>query len=268
MSTIITRAGKGSALTHTEVDSNFTNLDTDKAELAGATFTGAVITSASTTTGAGLRLPHGAAPTSPVNGDVWSATTGLFARINGTTRQYADLSGSTAYTGKITLFTATTAAASLVIPHGAAPTSPVNGDVWSTTSGMFMRVNGTTRQFADLDQAQTLTSKTLTTPTLTTPLCNGLRRAVTAQTGAYTATTSVSTILCNATTAAFTVTLPTAVGNSGQIYTIKKTDSSANAVTVGTTSSQTIDGAATFSLPSQWNFVVVTSDGANWMRIG
>jgi hypothetical protein len=31
MSTIVTRAGKGSPLTHTEVDSNFTNLDTDKA---------------------------------------------------------------------------------------------------------------------------------------------------------------------------------------------------------------------------------------------
>jgi hypothetical protein len=204
MSTIVTRAGKGAALTHTEVDSNFTNLNTDKAELSGATYTGAVITSASTTTRAGLR-----------------------------------------------------------VPHGTAPTAPVNGDLWSTTTGLLLRVNGTTRQFADLDQAQTLSSKTLTNP-----LCNGLRRAVTSQTTAYTATAAVSTILCNATTAAFTVTLPTAVGNTGQIYTIKKTDSTANAVTVGTTSSQTIDGALTYSLPAQWNFVVVTSDGANWMRIG
>ena len=31
MSTIVTRAGKGSPLTHTEVDSNFTNLNSDKA---------------------------------------------------------------------------------------------------------------------------------------------------------------------------------------------------------------------------------------------
>lgn len=31
MSTIVTRAGKGSALTHTELDANFTNLNTDKA---------------------------------------------------------------------------------------------------------------------------------------------------------------------------------------------------------------------------------------------
>ena len=34
MSTIVTRAGKGSALTHTEVDANFTNLNTDKIEAA------------------------------------------------------------------------------------------------------------------------------------------------------------------------------------------------------------------------------------------
>ena len=31
MSTIVTRSGKGSPLTHAEVDANFTNLNTDKA---------------------------------------------------------------------------------------------------------------------------------------------------------------------------------------------------------------------------------------------
>jgi len=44
MATVVTRVGKGSALTHTEMDSNFTNLNTDKAELGGATFTGTVTT--------------------------------------------------------------------------------------------------------------------------------------------------------------------------------------------------------------------------------
>ena len=34
MSTIVTRAGKGSALTHNEVDANFINLNTDKVETA------------------------------------------------------------------------------------------------------------------------------------------------------------------------------------------------------------------------------------------
>ena len=41
MSTIVTRAGKGSPLTHTEVDANFTNLNTGKLEV-GAAFNAAV----------------------------------------------------------------------------------------------------------------------------------------------------------------------------------------------------------------------------------
>jgi hypothetical protein len=53
--------------------------------LAGGTMTGKLNTVASTTTTAGLSLPHGAAPTTPVNGDLWSTTSGIFARINGNT---------------------------------------------------------------------------------------------------------------------------------------------------------------------------------------
>ena len=37
MATIVTRSGKGSALTHTEMDSNFTNLNTDKLESSDLT---------------------------------------------------------------------------------------------------------------------------------------------------------------------------------------------------------------------------------------
>lgn len=45
-------------------------------------------TTASTTTSAGLRIPHGTAPSAPVNGDLWSTTTAVLARINGTTRTF------------------------------------------------------------------------------------------------------------------------------------------------------------------------------------
>jgi len=44
MATIVTRSGKGSPLTNTEVDANFSNLNADKAELDGAAFTGAITT--------------------------------------------------------------------------------------------------------------------------------------------------------------------------------------------------------------------------------
>ncbi len=47
---------------------------------------GALISSASTTARAGLRVVHGAAPTSPSDGDVWTTTAGMFVRINGVTK--------------------------------------------------------------------------------------------------------------------------------------------------------------------------------------
>lgn len=48
-------------------------------------FDNPILTVASTTTIAGLNLPQGAAPTSPVNGDIWMTTAGLFYRHNGIT---------------------------------------------------------------------------------------------------------------------------------------------------------------------------------------
>ena len=57
MSTIVTRAGKGSALTHNEVDANFVNLNTDKAEKTVAnTFTANQIVSVTDNTNAALRI--------------------------------------------------------------------------------------------------------------------------------------------------------------------------------------------------------------------
>lgn len=38
----------------------------------------------------------------------------------------------------------TTGVSSLNIPHGVAPTAPVNGDMWTTTAGLFVRINGAT----------------------------------------------------------------------------------------------------------------------------
>ena len=47
----------------------------------------------------------------------------------------------------IVLPAAATGAASLNMPHGAAPTTPVNGDLWTTTAGLFGRINGATQQY-------------------------------------------------------------------------------------------------------------------------
>ena len=50
-----------------------------------ATFAGTVIAPAATASLAPLRIPHGTAPTSPTNGDMWTTTAGLYVRINGVT---------------------------------------------------------------------------------------------------------------------------------------------------------------------------------------
>ena len=47
-------------------------------------------------------------------------------------------------TAALTLLAGTTGGASLRIPHGAAPSAPVNGDMWTTTAGLFVRINGST----------------------------------------------------------------------------------------------------------------------------
>jgi len=49
------------------------------------TGTGLFLTPASASGAAGLRLPHGTAPSSPTDGDMWTTTAGLYVRINGGT---------------------------------------------------------------------------------------------------------------------------------------------------------------------------------------
>lgn len=55
--------------------------------VGGATLvsTTALLTPAGTTGISSIRIPHGSAPTSPVDGDMWSTSSGLFIRINGGT---------------------------------------------------------------------------------------------------------------------------------------------------------------------------------------
>jgi hypothetical protein len=80
-------------------------------------------------------------------------------------------------------------------------------------------------------------------------------------TGTLASTDDVS--LVNATAAPATITL-TGVATSGKRVTIKKTDSSANAVTIARDGSSTIDGATTKILYSQYESITVISDGTNW----
>lgn len=153
---------------------------------AGGTMTGALTTATPASGQEALIIPHGAAPSAPTNGSIWSTTAALFARINGATQTLMTLAGGT-LTGILNTVASGTSRAGLNVPHGSAPTSPTNGDLWSTTAAFFARINGTTRQIATTDAAETLTNKRIQTPPYTitdaadfaiSP-ANGLRQKVT-----------------------------------------------------------------------------------------
>lgn len=66
-------------------------------------------------------------------------------------------------------------------------------------------------------------------------------------------------------TGTMTITLPTAVNNTGRIFIFKKTSSSATAITVDGAGSETIDGATTHTaMDAQYDTITIISDGANW----
>jgi hypothetical protein len=58
--------------------------------------------------------------------------------------------GAKAFTAKVQLSAATPAGAGVNIAPGAAPSAPINGDLWTTGSGVFAQVNGATVQLDSL----------------------------------------------------------------------------------------------------------------------
>lgn len=76
--------------------------------------------------------------------------------------------------------------------------------------------------------------------------------------------------LVDATAGAVTVTLPAVAGtdpSAGRAVTVIKSDSSANAVTIDADGAETINGAATLVLASQYDRARIASDGTEWWRV-
>lgn len=61
-----------------------------------------------------------------------------------------------------------------------------------------------------------------------------------------------------------TITLPTAADNTDRVITIKKIDSGAGTVIADGEGSETIDGATTLVLPSQYNTITLVCNGTGW----
>jgi hypothetical protein len=120
----------------------------------------------------------------------------------------------------------------------------IQGDGWLT-------VNGSTNN--GVDKLQVVGSASMT----------GMKQAYLARTTTYTATTSDYLIDC--TTGTFTVTLFAASGNAGRILIIK--NSGTGTITVDGNGAETIDGATTQTLSTQWSRITIMCDGTNWKII-
>jgi hypothetical protein len=72
------------------------------------------------------------------------------------------------------------------------------------------------------------------------------------------------TTFSDATSGNVTVNLPDATTCLGRVYVVKKVDASANTITLDGNGSQTIDGALTKVLTTQYEYTKVQSNGTNW----
>jgi hypothetical protein len=94
----------------------------------------------------------------------------------------------------------------------------------------------------------------------------GALHPVLTTTVSYAATYSDYYILADATAGSITITLPTAVGHTGEEWVIKKKEVTANGVVIATTGGQTVDATTPPTITTPMQALHFVSDGANlWL---
>ncbi len=124
-----------------------------KAGLSGGTFTGSVDVAAGlVVSDATFQIKDDADPTKIATFQLSSISAGQTRTLtvpdgSGTLAllgQTQTFSGQKTFSTPPVMATPTTLIASTRLPHGVAPSAPTNGDVWTTTSGLYVQINGAT----------------------------------------------------------------------------------------------------------------------------
>jgi hypothetical protein len=199
-----------------------------------------------------------------VTGDVTISNTGVTAIAAGAIVN-ADVSGTAAIAySKLNL-----------------ATSIVNADVAAAAAIAHSKMAALTASRAMVTDASGFASAATTTSTeigyvngvtsaIQTQLDGKFARAmaVATKTGDYTATTSDDFLIFDANGASRTLTLYAASGNAGRVIRVKRVDSTAyapgNLVTIDANASETIDGATTKKLCTQYEEFTLVCDGTGW----
>ena len=121
-------------------------------------------------------------------------------------------------------------------------------DILTTQKNGVVAINGIQRLMGDF--------LTLIQPALGA----ALKVKYTPVSGTYTVAANDCVVDCTANT--FTVTLPTAIGLQGQIFTVK--NSGTGVITVAAAGGEFIDGAATQLLPVRYQSITMVSNNTGW----
>ena len=92
------------------------------------------------------------------------------------------------------------------------------------------------------------------------------KKPSTSKSTTYTLTASDAYVICTTSSAAFTLTLPTAVGLAGKQYIIQKISGATdfNILSIDGAGSETVGGETTIKLFGAGESVTIISDGTNW----
>ena len=241
----IEQAGTGNILTlHDQAsDTNFVAIDAN----------GKVSTIASdATAGAGFNIAHGTAPTTPVNGDVWTTTGGIFWRQNGSTKQAMNLGDTQTVSGNITF-----SSASLTLGNSTA-SGTINIGVGTNAAGITKTVNICTNGATSSNNNVTI-GTSLGTSNITIGATTGISTLNLATGATLTATTK--TVNIGTASAAGSTTNITIGSTTGTSTTTINGTVNAPGLTNGVKAWVNFNGTGTVAIRASFNVSSITDNG-------